>query len=391
MQNLYTAISQNTALTISYRWFAWLLAAGAMVITPPATGLNAALAIVLLALLLLLIRSYSLNVWRDRYIASLSRKPWLLLLDGGSGLLLVYLSGAGLLPFYPYALAALILPALIFGWRGALLSTMLFVAGDLLLLLAAGGLGALTVNSVLPRLLAPPLFSAVWLLVAYWQQRTQQQRTPTPAVAPKVNAPRLDGISSGGIASATALLPSRRWEEAAAPTRGDNPASLSLPHSERPLANPALAVPPEATDLRSVMHASIATEADLNTALQSLVENFNRHTNVALRLEQHGDARPLLPFQQRTLLRLAEEALINIDQHASARTALLKLSFANETVSLAIEDDGVGLLDGTYMRPGVHALRAVAYCLAELDGTLHVCENEQGGVAVRASLPLHAA
>ena len=48
----------------------------------------------------------------------------------------------------------------------------------------------------------------------------------------------------------------------------------------------------------------------------------------------------------------------------------------------------IHLIDGTYERPGLHALRAMQYRLAEHEGRLDVFELEGGGVTVRASLPL---
>ena len=67
---------------------------------------------------------------------------------------------------------------------------------------------------------------------------------------------------------------------------------------------------------------------------------------------------------------------------------MITLSYELHTILLVIEDDGVGLLDGTHERPGVHALRAMHYRLSELEGQLEVAEGEAGGVTVRASLPL---
>jgi signal transduction histidine kinase len=46
------------------------------------------------------------------------------------------------------------------------------------------------------------------------------------------------------------------------------------------------------------------------------------------------------------------------------------------------------LLDGTHERPGLHALRAMQYRLAEFGGRLDVFETEGGGVTVRATMPL---
>ncbi|MFN3372105.1 MAG: ATP-binding protein, partial [Chloroflexus sp.] len=60
----------------------------------------------------------------------------------------------------------------------------------------------------------------------------------------------------------------------------------------------------------------------------------------------------------------------------------------DRSATLQVEDDGVGLLDGTYERPHLHALRALRYRVAEFDGQLAVFEGEQGGLTVRVTLPL---
>jgi signal transduction histidine kinase len=88
------------------------------------------------------------------------------------------------------------------------------------------------------------------------------------------------------------------------------------------------------------------------------------------------------------LVRLTQEALLNVQQHAHAASAVCTLRYDATSVVLLLQDDGVGLLDGTYERPGLHALRAMHYRLAELGGRLDVFETEGGGVTVRASMPL---
>ena len=58
------------------------------------------------------------------------------------------------------------------------------------------------------------------------------------------------------------------------------------------------------------------------------------------------------------------------------------------SVALLIQDNGVGLVDGTFHRPGLHSLRAMQYRIAEFGGGLEVFETEGGGVTVRAAMPL---
>jgi Signal transduction histidine kinase len=88
------------------------------------------------------------------------------------------------------------------------------------------------------------------------------------------------------------------------------------------------------------------------------------------------------------LIRAAQEALSNVRRHAHASSCEVWLRVDEQAATLQIQDDGVGLLDGTYERPHLHALRALRYRVAELDGQLAVFEGERGGLIVRVTLPL---
>jgi signal transduction histidine kinase len=125
-----------------------------------------------------------------------------------------------------------------------------------------------------------------------------------------------------------------------------------------------------------------------SAAIDQLALSFGRQGGVDMRVTTMGVARTLTNVQHGMLLRVAQEALLNVSQHAHAHTVLMTIMFEPSAVTLAVQDDGVGLLDGTYERPGMHALRAIRYRLAELDGQLSVFESESGGVTVRATLPI---
>jgi signal transduction histidine kinase len=64
------------------------------------------------------------------------------------------------------------------------------------------------------------------------------------------------------------------------------------------------------------------------------------------------------------------------------------LRFVGWWVGVVIVVVGVGLVVGCVERPGLHALRAMQYRLAEFGGRLDVFETEGGGVTVRATMPL---
>jgi signal transduction histidine kinase len=104
-----------------------------------------------------------------------------------------------------------------------------------------------------------------------------------------------------------------------------------------------------------------------------------------------GDARPLRPEIEVTLLRAAQEALANVAKHASARRVGLTLSYMGDVVTLDVRDDGVGFaVDGAPARAngdGGYGLLGMRERVQGLAGTLEI-ESELGaGTALSVRVP----
>lgn len=80
---------------------------------------------------------------------------------------------------------------------------------------------------------------------------------------------------------------------------------------------------------------------DLADALRTLVSRPLR-PDTSITFEQAGDAWTLPPDVESALLRVGQEALVNIAKHAHASTALVRLSYLPDAVHLKICDNGVG-------------------------------------------------
>lgn len=376
-------VSDHVAF-FSYRWLAWVFAA--LTLTWPGAA-NANLPRDAGLLLLLGVINVLVTALAQGYVRLLRQRPLLLLLDLVGGAAVLWLSDSHALPFLPYALGALVLPALAFGWRGAVLSALTFVGLDVLGLtlfnLATGA--ALSTGALAVRVMTPLVVASAWLASGRLLAReTSAGAWPRPRVA---EPPQ-------GVAAHSARSSERT---AAALAR----AELKHPRGPGdPAANPGAAAPVVATRTAAEHHPAPSRRAvyvlpptpaiTLAAALEQLGSAVARQSGLTVHVTCRGSGRPLHAAQQTVLLRTAQEALQNVQQHAHARTALVDLCFEPNAVLLTVQDDGVGLLDGTYERPGLHALRAVRYRLAELDGQLRVVEGETGGVVVRAMLPLDA-
>jgi hypothetical protein len=367
----------------SYRWLAWAVAALTLTL-PGHTG--ATLPRDAGLLLLLGVITVTATALAQSYVRLLRQRPGLLALDLAASAAILWLSGSAPLPFFPYALGALLLPALAFGWRGAVLGAAAFSALDTFGLTVVNpamgeSLGPVALGA---RLLTPFAFAFAWAIAGRLLPRDADG-------AAQRSAP-------GGLGALSAPPQSQRLDaRPGAPLRLTNLPRPDAPPATTPgnlaattpllIARTAAETQPKRAS--GVLFDAPATPAvSLPDALERLAAAAARQSGVAVAASCQGEARPLNAAQQTVLLRAAQEALLNVQQHARAHSATLTLRFEPGAVTLSVADDGVGLLDGTYERPGLHALRAVRYRLAELDGQLDVFEPEDGGLTVRATLPI---
>ncbi|HEX2272775.1 MAG TPA: sensor histidine kinase [Acidimicrobiales bacterium] len=169
---------------------------------------------------------------------------------------------------------------------------------------------------------------------------------------------------------------------------------------ERPeQARPALAAIKDASkealdELRSVLDvlrdgtgeaASLVPAPGLDADLDDLVAR-TAAAGVDVRVDVEGERRPLPPSVDRAAFRIAQEALTNVVRHAGDATATVRVAYADDAVTVQVDDDGVGApgpTDGS--GNGITGMRERA---AALGGRLEAGPRAGGGFRVRAWLPL---
>ena len=154
-------------------------------------------------------------------------------------------------------------------------------------------------------------------------------------------------------------------------------------------------------DIRRLVHGlrpPALDELGLAAALRARVMRFHSD-EVARGLEAGSEGVPALavsfdaphelpPLSAATevaIYRIVEEALTNIARHAMATRARVRLHGGPETMTIEIEDDGLGIDPAAPAGIGLRSMRERA---AELDGTFAIGAIPGGGTRVRVSLPL---
>ena len=95
------------------------------------------------------------------------------------------------------------------------------------------------------------------------------------------------------------------------------------------------------------------------------------------------------PSIEMTLLRIAQEALINVSRHAKANQATITLQADSEAVYMAIQDDGIGILSWQKAnQPGSHGLRIIRERAEAFGGSVQVHSTYKKGTRIEVKIPV---
>ena len=114
----------------------------------------------------------------------------------------------------------------------------------------------------------------------------------------------------------------------------------------------------------------------LEQALAGLVREFTSESGIRVSLETRGAC--ALPLQvEAELYRIAQQALTNVRQHASAKTAGVALVCTKRSTTLTIEDDGVGF-DVRRVPSDRHGIEGMRERAGLAGGTLRITSGKKG-------------
>jgi len=119
----------------------------------------------------------------------------------------------------------------------------------------------------------------------------------------------------------------------------------------------------------------------LSEALQDTVREFSQRAGVEIRLHDRLLGHELDSSEQIHVLQVVREALTNVEHHARARRADVRLAIEQNHIRVTVDDDGVGIKDA---EPPTHhyGLAIMRDRAATLGGTLQVARRAEGGTRV---------
>ncbi len=139
---------------------------------------------------------------------------------------------------------------------------------------------------------------------------------------------------------------------------------------------------------------SLLEGRSLQDAIGLEVAWANSNADLDARFLVAGMPRALDSDSSHDMLRIAQEALMNIIAHADARSARVGLVYGQDSVALLVEDDGRGFDTGLLAAPEYlsrQGLRGMAARASRLGGSVHWDSTPGWGTRIRAHIPYQRA
>jgi signal transduction histidine kinase len=137
--------------------------------------------------------------------------------------------------------------------------------------------------------------------------------------------------------------------------------------------------------LAQTLHPSILEELGLDSTIAWYVETAGRQLGLQIDYERSGHVDSIESGVAIHVYRVLQEALSNVARHAGTRDVQVRLRHDGETITLEVEDHGMGFRAGGPGRPGlgVVTMRERAELVG---GHLEIAVPPEGGTLVRLSV-----
>lgn len=135
------------------------------------------------------------------------------------------------------------------------------------------------------------------------------------------------------------------------------------------------------------MNPARVQELGLDAVLRSLCQEFSSVTGIRCLYESNFDESSLNDEVQLDLLRICQEALLNVMQHAQATEVKILLEEKNNRIELHVVDNGKGFEKERGQSFGMRNMQRRA---ASIDGKLEIKSNQSKGTFVSVSVATSA-
>jgi signal transduction histidine kinase len=140
-------------------------------------------------------------------------------------------------------------------------------------------------------------------------------------------------------------------------------------------------------DLAMGLRPAMLDDIGLAAALEWQGRQFSRQSGVPVSVDADGELDGLPETHRTCIFRVVQEALTNCARHANAKNIRVSVHGADDTVSVTIEDDGLGFDPEGTLGSGI-GLVGLRERVRELNGSVTIQSRLGDGTSLRVSVPV---
>jgi len=125
----------------------------------------------------------------------------------------------------------------------------------------------------------------------------------------------------------------------------------------------------------------------LSAAVDWQVHEICDRAGLACTIATPADDSTIAPQVSIALYRILQEALTNIVKYANAKSVSIDLGLTEDTVTLLIEDDGVGIPDDAQNNLLSHGIAGMRQRVRNLHGEFAIGRRAEGGTMIEVNIP----
>ncbi|WP_305825055.1 CHASE domain-containing protein [Massilia brevitalea] len=126
----------------------------------------------------------------------------------------------------------------------------------------------------------------------------------------------------------------------------------------------------------------------LTAAVDWQIAEFQRRTGIACELVSDGRELHVSDRCATTLFRILQESLTNVSRHARATSVRVELALDEESITMTVSDNGIGLHKGGGQKPGSFGLVGIEERVRILGGKCLITGRPNAGTTVHVAIPV---
>jgi ligand-binding sensor domain-containing protein/signal transduction histidine kinase len=142
----------------------------------------------------------------------------------------------------------------------------------------------------------------------------------------------------------------------------------------------------EARRTISGLRPSVLQSAAFPNAISEMAKRTLDGSGIFFQMTVTGQQRKLFALVEEQLLRITQEAIVNVVKHAKAKTIAVELKYESNKVDLFVRDDGIGFDPSAAATDGHFGLTGMKERTDQMNGTLLVGSQPGKGTEIQVSI-----